>query len=348
MPTPPIGLRGNAIAPPPTSKRARARWLAARKAGLGASEVAAILGLAPASWGVTPLSIWLDKTNPEVIDGEPTERMQWGLLLEKPILTEFTRRHAKALGIKVTGSPGLLAHEDHPWLMATPDGVGVSVLTAEPECTLEVKSNNHFALREEWAEGVPLNYQVQKQVQLAVTGLSYGYVIPLFGGNHMPEPFVVEADPVAQGQIIEAAGDWWQRHVVERVMPEPVVADSSRLDEVWPGDDSTVRVDPSLEQTLREAAWKHAEAIRLEAEYAEAVLAAKVAMGDAKVAMSTDGVKLATWSRFPKRQTDTAKMLEDHPEVASIIAEYTKPAPSQRFTVAKTVAVDPHDPTTEE
>ena len=72
------GMGGVLVAPPPTSKRARALWLAARKQGLGASEVATILGLAPTGWKSSPLGIWLDKTHPDVIEKDVTERMEWG------------------------------------------------------------------------------------------------------------------------------------------------------------------------------------------------------------------------------------------------------------------------------
>jgi putative phage-type endonuclease len=65
----------------------RDEWLAARRTGIGGSDIAAILGLSP--WR-TPLDVYRDK-----VDGaeQPeTEAMRWGRLLEDVIAREYAVR----------------------------------------------------------------------------------------------------------------------------------------------------------------------------------------------------------------------------------------------------------------
>lgn len=71
----------------------RAAWLAARQQGLGASEVAAALGLSPYE---TPLELYLRKTGQ--LDGPAeTEAMRMGTLLEPVLEQLYTERTGKPI-----------------------------------------------------------------------------------------------------------------------------------------------------------------------------------------------------------------------------------------------------------
>lgn len=346
----PPNVGGVLVAPGPSTPAARKRWLAARRAGLGASEVSTILGLAPPSWGTTPLGVWLDKTHPEQVQDDPTERMLWGLRLERPIADEYRIRHATPNGIRVDPCPGLLAHPEHRWLLATPDRLLTRPATyadweIHPEWfvdqtyesaarvavgVLEIKTADAM-LQREWDLGVPLHYQVQVQVQMGITGLPWADVVPLFGGNHMPHPYRVEFDPLAFAQIVELCGAWWAAHVEADVPPEPTIEDIPLLSQVWPGDDDAPPAHLSsalLERVLVRERIK--ERIKqLEAAAARVEVDLKTTMRNAKVAMYGDQ-KVATWTRYDRNQFRQKDFAADHPALA---AQYTDKIPSQRLTV---------------
>lgn len=327
------GMRGELVAPPPTNKRNRAEWLRARKAGLGASEVATILGLAPTGWKTSPLGIWLDKTSPDIDDGDVTERMEWGTELEAPVARVFAKRHARELGIRVAGTPGLLRHEEHSWMLATPDRVGIGLRSKVAEAVVEVKTSDAM-MRKEWDDGAPFHYAIQVQCQLAVTGLPVAYLVPLFGGNYMPEPFPVERDELAIQQIVEICGAWWERYVVGREMPPAIVADMPALTSIYPGDEGVLTVDDEVAAELSERARLRVEIENRTTRMEEIDLHVKTLLQDAKYAVDEDGNTLATWSRFGKRSTDWKSLTRDHPEVADLVPDYTTKKPSGRFIVS--------------
>ncbi len=184
-------------------------WLQARKSFIGASEVACILGLS--KWS-TPLGIYTDKLTPDV-SSEMTEWQEWGHRLEDAIAqwVEDTQGHA------VQPSPGLLQSTEYPWLGATPDRVNAN---GEP---IELKTSSTY-MKDSWADGVPLNYQVQVLVQMIVLGAKRGYLAVLHGGNS-PEFYVIEWNQAAVDQIIEITRDFWHNNVLALTPPEPTTVD---------------------------------------------------------------------------------------------------------------------------
>lgn len=323
----PAGMRGRVVLAAADYARSRRPWLAARRQGLGASEVAAVLGLSDYA---TPLDVWLDKTSTaDPADEPPSEAALWGNRLERAIADEFRVRHSRRLGVKVLPTPGLLAHEHHPWMLATVDRVLVHRRDGSFRCPLEIKTAGTYAAKE-WGDEPPLKYRVQVQVQLAVTGADHGLIVPLFAGQKMPAPWRVDRDDEAIAAIVEHAGAWWRQHVVGGVMPDPTARDVSTLAAVWPeADDTEAVLDDSLVDRLRLRARITRRIRDLEAARDRVDAAVKAAMGPAKKATTPDGVVAATWSRYPVRRLDVDAFKADHPDLH---ARYLRETRGQRFT----------------
>ena len=78
---------GGPVQPPTAPEFDRAAWLAARRAGIGASDAAAVCGMA-AGWGATPLQVYLDKLG--LLDPEPMKNaMRVGIALEPMLATLY-------------------------------------------------------------------------------------------------------------------------------------------------------------------------------------------------------------------------------------------------------------------
>lgn len=339
-------MRGVPLAPPPTTPAARRLWLKRRREVLGASDVSTILGMAPPSWGTSPLQVWLEKVDDDHVPDDPTERMLWGLRLERPLVDEYRVRHAKANGVYVAPSPGLLRSQEYPWLSATPDRVLLDRATKRTALGLLEAKTAAWNLEREWADGVPLHYQIQTQVQMLVTGLPWVDVVPLFGGNRMPEPLRVHRDDAAIEQIVKITGAWWRGHVESGVAPEPLLHDLEHLPQVWPGvKDQTAELgEPLVRRLLVRDRIK--ERIKMLEQAADRVeLDVKVTMADATSAWyqppaSPEAleppapIKIASWTRFPTNRFNRKQFAQDHPDLDT---KYTETGAGQRFTVHKTI-----------
>jgi putative phage-type endonuclease len=93
----------------------RDSWLAARRHGLGASEIAAVLGISP--WE-SPFSLYWRKANDWQTD--TNAEMSTGTFLEA-VIADWFAANRDPLENLVFDYAGLYAHPDRPWQLATPD-----------------------------------------------------------------------------------------------------------------------------------------------------------------------------------------------------------------------------------
>ncbi len=252
----------------------RSEWLEARRAGIGASDIAAIMGISP--WS-TPFQVWASKVA-EIPEDEGSEQMKWGRILENVILDEWATDHWP-----VNARGQLIRSTDVPIMMATLDGVTVGF--DNRAAVVEAKN------RSEWSwDSIPEHYHAQVQWQLAVTGYEIGYLIVLFAGRHL-ETFEIEADNDYQTAQILAAGEFWK--LVEANEPPPTDgADNPLMASLWPyHTEQAVEIgaDAAIELYEARSADKEASERR---DAAEASI--KATLGEADTAVVGQQV-VATW-----------------------------------------------------
>jgi putative phage-type endonuclease len=190
----------------------RDAWLAARRRGVGSSDVPAILGLAEAK-NKTALHVWHDKRG-ELTD-EDNEPMLWGRLLEEPVAREWARRNRS-----VVQRVGLIAHANEPWQMATLDRqVAECPLNREvrTRCALEVKCRNAYT-SSRWRADLPDDVLAQTTWQRHVTGFDHIHVAVLIGGNDYRQT-VVRADEQVTGYVLDTVGAFYRDHMLPGVPP---------------------------------------------------------------------------------------------------------------------------------
>lgn len=165
-----------------------------RREVVGSSEAADLLGLRGSRLG-----LWMRKAGMLPDEGAPDDdRMEWGRRLE-PVIGEAT---AERMGWRL--EKGIwVRHPELAGMGATPDFLAAPSGTT-PAAVLEVKTVDRFIFKREWIErtvpGVdwwggaewypadrqpPIEYQLQVQHQLAVTGFAWGYLAVLVGGNDL-------------------------------------------------------------------------------------------------------------------------------------------------------------------
>jgi putative phage-type endonuclease len=142
-------------------------WHAAR-AGIGGSDLAAIMGKSPYKSAYT---LWAEKSN--LIDQpEETIQMKLGTAFEPAIRNLFIDQNKDWLTVHETGT---WQSNEHAWAKANPDGI-IEWSTGELGI-LEIK---HTAV---YSDKIPDSWNLQVQWYLNILGLSRGIVCAVIGGR---------------------------------------------------------------------------------------------------------------------------------------------------------------------
>lgn len=260
-------------------------WLHKRRLGIGASEMAAVLGLS--RW-TSPLALYAEKIGAAPpADLSDVEQVEWGLELEGVICSVYGRRTGRG----ATRSGELLRSLEYPWALATLDAWtsidGVRV-------PLEIKTAGaHKA--EEWAEGPPVEYVVQVQHQMLVTGAPKASVACLLGGQRLVW-CDVERDESVIARIVDVGSRFWQC-VQERIPPGVDGTEHTRraLAALYPSDDGqTISLGGDLLDVDDELVALKGERSRIDEKIAHAEARLKSAIATAARGVLPNGVAY-TW-----------------------------------------------------
>lgn len=186
---------------------------AVRSKGIGASEIAAVIGASPHR---TALDVWLEKTG-QVPSFEGNDYTEWGTRIEPVILKAYAEKNV----VKVLPS-GTLVHAVHSFVIATPDGI-VERDDDPPDDRhgLEVKlrgQEQRWLWGEPGTDEVPIDVAAQCHYGMAVTGLSRWDVAVLFSNRQFLQYTLRRDEDLAAG-LIEQARHFWFTYVVPRVTP---------------------------------------------------------------------------------------------------------------------------------
>jgi putative phage-type endonuclease len=216
-----------------------------RATGLGASEIASIVGVGPGKL----IDVWESKVSQrpaeDLDDMLPAEL---GVLLEQPVADVYARRTGTLLAPTAT-----FRHPTRPLILATPDrarftseaalqaarafGLDVHGQLSHPDALshadrlLEVKTHAARYRRDYGREGsgsVPEHEAIQTIVQMGVTGQRTVDLAVLFRGDFSVklEVFTVAWNSDLFEALAEAAERFWTDHVLTRKPPPPDASDA--------------------------------------------------------------------------------------------------------------------------
>ena len=296
------------------------KWHAARTQHLGASEVAAVLGLS--KWQ-TPYSVWQTKMG--VPNEIPENLAYFGHALEDPIAQWIRDKHPEVgpvwRGISVRSTK-------YPWLSATPDRT-VRVGTGGMVIPIELKTSSTYS-KGDWDDGVPDYYKIQSIVQQGILGVDFGWLAVLHGGND-PELYRVPFDAGAWEQIVRITREFWDTYVVTK-QPPPPTGLQEQFDR-WPStNDKTTELSEAAFEAFerRNVLLSDIKSMQGEADALQAVIGDYVEDADT---LTYQGRKIATYKTQQGRKTVSVRDLEERfPEVAEEVVTRGKP-----FRVLRTV-----------
>ena len=142
----------------------------------------------------TPYAIWAEKATPDIdLDRPMSDRQRWGLALEDKIAEAFEAATGFETYLPASLGDDLVATHLILWHAGAVDGRAVP-LFATPDRYVRVPGCDQLALAElktagaeraaDWADGPPVEYLIQVQVQLACCpSAPWAYIAVLIGGN---------------------------------------------------------------------------------------------------------------------------------------------------------------------
>lgn len=286
-----------------TRGMSREQWLEWRRRGIGGSDAAALIGLSP--WA-TPFSVYADKIG-LLPEREDNEAMRQGRDLEEYV----ARRFCEETGKRVRCCNAIIQHEQHDFLLANVDRLVVC-----EDAGLECKTMNPrspAAARLEDGD-VPVQYYVQCQHYMAVTGYSKWYLAILVLGVGFYW-FEIPREASDIHRLVGAETQFWNEHIVPRVPPAPDASERCEevLKQLYPRAAGTEVALPRHEQDLQRLADIKTAQAALEAERRGIENSIRADMKDAEIGHANGYT--VTLRNCTRSSYDTKAAMRDHPEI---------------------------------
>ena len=246
----------------------RETFLLDRKLGIGGSDIAPIMNLSPYS---TPLEVYRDKMNPEVLYEEESEDLKRGKRVERYILQEYYEANDCAVEVNLP----TVIHPEYPFMRGNIDArvVGQNVI-------VEAKSTKCPIAK--WEEGIPQYYRTQVAYYAMLSNADRVDVAVLFS-NWQYACFTYWRDSEYEALIKEAVINFWNNHIIPGIPPEP--STPAELQTVYPKIENakTIKADNEIREKVCQ--WQEAAIKRKELEKQEEKLKIEIQkfMGDAGI-----------------------------------------------------------------
>lgn len=272
----------------------RAEWLEVRKSGIGASEVASVIGISP--WD-TPFSLWLKKTG-QIPPAEENQAMRLGHLLE-PVVATLWEEETGGKVVKASAADIIYQDAEKPWRRVTPDRIAyrISAWSGKKEKTLvEIKTTaTGFD-----ADTIPDNYLAQCQYQMLVTGIHNCDLAWLTAGRYF-DTARIEYDPEFAEWLGAEVDKFYNECVVGGREPDLI----SVADFVFKGStpETTITADEDALKDIEALREVNASINELEEKQDELKECLQLFMGQNEGLVSPDGTLLATWKSGKRGRT---------------------------------------------
>jgi len=292
-------------------------WLKAREEGIGASEVAAVLGVSP--WE-TPFSLYLKKTH-QVPPTEENDAMRRGHYLEDAVVQWWMHETGEQV-IKASAADIIYVHPEFPYMRVTPDRI-----VRGRKKILEVKST-----AVQMGEKIPVYYEAQCQYQMYVTGIHQAELIYIQGGLTFGR-FVVDYDPGFAQYIASKVTEFWNENVIGGKEPDAICVEDLAVKVPKSTPESTVLADETALDQINVLREKKAMYDALGDEIMGLQNSLKMYMEDSEALLDEDGTVLLTWKSGKDKTTfDSKRFAEENPDLYD---RYCKTVPGARSFLLK-------------
>jgi putative phage-type endonuclease len=279
-------------------------WLEERRRSIGASEVAAVLGLS--KWS-TPLDVYKSKHG---VDRDFDPLLAFVGHASEPIIAQWV---GKFSGLDYTLEAGFMARSvSRPFLHASFDRVSLNPLLTWQFKTAHQHTGHH------WDEGIPTDIRIQVQAEMFVAGTERAVVVVWIGGREFRLFWEPRDNRFIDEQMIPALTQFWA-DVQNGVAPAP--ATLTEAAEVWPSEVREVEAsDTAMEAVERRAVLL--SDVAAQTEEADALKLTIAEYMETADTLTYQGRKVLTYKTQAGRASFDRPALEaDHPD---LVAAYTR------------------------
>lgn len=291
-------------------------WLRYRKRGIGGSDAGAVCGLNPYR---TAIQVYYDKTSEEIEEID-NEAMRQGRELEEYV----ARRFCEASGKKVRRANALFYDEKNPFMLADVDRMIVG-----ENAGLECKTASPY-MADQWKEGsIPVSYQIQCYHYMAVCGADAWYIAVLIYGREF-KYYRIERDDEVIENLIRIEKEFWNDHVLSRVIPDPdgsKTADLAIAERFRETQGTTILLS-GFDERLRRRQELLTVMEHMETEKRQIDQELKIYLGNAETAENEH--YRVSWKNVSRSSLDEKRLKKEEPE---IYEKYRRITTSRRFTV---------------
>lgn len=293
-------------------------WLKAREDGIGASEVAGILGLSKYD---TPFSLWLKKTKQTQPEPE-NEAMLMGHLLEDAVAKRWEIETGEKV-IKASAADIIYVHPEHDFMRATPDRIvrGRKKLLECKTTAFDVDPNDP-----------PVYWIAQVVYQMYVTGIHQADLAWLVNGRAFGYAHIDYDEEFAEF-IAEKVKEFWNENVLGGKEPDAIDVSDLAIKVPKSTPEKSVTADESALDQIAVLREKKAMYDALGDEITDLQNSLKMFMEDSEALLDSDGNILLTWkSGKDKTSFDSKRFAEENPDMYE---KYCKTVPGSRSFLLK-------------
>lgn len=298
-----------------TKELTHQQWLEYRKKGIGGSDAGAICGLNPYR---TAMQVYHDKISEET-ESIDNEAMRQGREFEDYV----ARRFMEETGKKVKRANYMFYDEAHPFMLADVDRMIVG-----ENAGLECKTASPY-MADKWKDDkIPLSYQIQCYHYMSVCNARAWYIAVLIYGREF-KFYKIERDEQVIADLIQIEQDFWENHVLAKVMPDPdgsEIADSVIAEYFKESRGGTIPLS-GFDEKLRRRQELVSLMERMDTEKRQIEQELKLYLGEAETAENEQ--YRVSWKSVTSSRIDTAQLKKEEPEVYE---KYLKPSQYRRFT----------------
>jgi len=290
-------------------------WVEERKNYISGSIAAAILGKSSYS---TPLQVWLRKKG-HIPPIDSSDIMFFGNVFE-PIMAEY---FSSVTGLKTRRVNEPIVHKNHPYLRANIDRQILNGEGVDGTGVLELKTTTSHRLKSLDGE-IPIEWKLQLQFYMGITNYAYSKLLIYERDTCRFHPILhIERDEKLIADMQEKLVNWWQKHMVEGIRPDPQNGEDALL--LYPDAQDGRVVEASAEdQAYHEELIKVRQKINsltFEKELLEAFLKNSIGAGERLVAGGRD---LITWKNQETNRLDTKLLKQRYPALCKKFIKTTK------------------------
>ena len=287
----------------------REEWLTARRDGIGASEVATVVGLNP--WE-TPYQLWRRKRGIDKAKDE-TFAMKAGHYLEDAVSQFWADETGREI-IKSSAVDFMFVDESKPYLRVSPDRtfwLDDKVRSDDNKGILECKTTQMPVDPDD----LPKHWFIQVQMNLGVANYEHGSLAWLCSGREFGYKDIAFV-PDFYGWLVEEVTKFWTDNIVGGAEPEAQAVQDVMLKYGRHTDGKIIEIPEEVYEDVSHLKELKEQIAALDAQKEEWENRIKLAFGDAE-AISYGGQVIATWkSPRPSEKFDAKAFTKDHPDMA--------------------------------